>query len=150
MSGYSLCSGCTKACGYIVWQCCSGPKKRVWHQTEKLREKPPIMKVLWPLKIVECLYTYSKGPIMYLFLCACHIFIIAPPVAMPTLCCVVERRRRDRINDMIKTLAQIVPGCQKKDAATGNVVGVSLLWFLTPSLYWVLVCGGDPIVGAYM
>lgn len=45
------------------------------------------------------------------------------------LCCTrtVERRRRDRINDMIKTLAQIVPGCQKKDSATGNVVGVSIL-----------------------
>lgn len=43
------------------------------------------------------------------------------------LCCVVERRRRDRINDMIKTLAQIVPGCQKKDSTTGNVVGVSIL-----------------------
>lgn len=28
---------------------------------------------------------------------------------------------------MIKTLAQIVPGCQKKDSATGNVVGVSIL-----------------------
>ena len=27
---------------------------------------------------------------------------------------------------MIKTLAQIVPGCQKKDSTTGNVVGVSL------------------------
>lgn len=40
--------------------------------------------------------------------------------------CTVERRRRDRINDMIKTLAQIVPGCQKKDSATGNVVGVSI------------------------
>ena len=37
----------------------------------------------------------------------------------------VERRRRDRINDMIKTLAQVVPGCQKKDATTGNIVGVS-------------------------
>ena len=42
----------------------------------------------------------------------------------------VERRRRDRINDMIKTLAQIVPGCQKKDSATGNVVGVSLAVWL--------------------
>ena len=36
----------------------------------------------------------------------------------------VERRRRDRINELIKTLAQIVPGCQKKDATTGNIVGV--------------------------
>lgn len=41
--------------------------------------------------------------------------------------CTVERRRRDRINDMIKTLAQIVPGCQKKDSTTGSVVGVSIL-----------------------
>ena len=47
-------------------------------------------------------------------------------ILFPVLCCVVERRRRDRINDMIKTLAQIVPGCQKKDSATGNIVGVSL------------------------
>lgn len=39
---------------------------------------------------------------------------------------IVERRRRDRINDMIKTLAQIVPGCQKKDSTTGSVVGVSI------------------------
>lgn len=39
---------------------------------------------------------------------------------------IVERRRRDRINDMIKTLAQIVPGCQKKDSTTGNIVGVSV------------------------
>ena len=37
----------------------------------------------------------------------------------------VERRRRDRINELIKVLAQVVPGCQKKDATTGNVVGVS-------------------------
>lgn len=36
----------------------------------------------------------------------------------------VERRRRDRINELIKMLAQIVPGCQKKDATTGNIVGV--------------------------
>ena len=47
--------------------------------------------------------------------------------ALYFLCCIVERRRRDRINDMIKTLAQIVPGCQKKDSTTGNVVGVSLM-----------------------
>ena len=26
---------------------------------------------------------------------------------------------------MIKVLAMVVPGCQKKDATTGNVVGVS-------------------------
>ena len=45
-----------------------------------------------------------------------------------SLCRAVERRRRDRINDMIKTLAQVVPGCQKKDSATGNVVGVSQTW----------------------
>jgi hypothetical protein len=37
----------------------------------------------------------------------------------------VERRRRDRINELIKTLAEIVPGCQKKDAASGSIVGVS-------------------------
>jgi hypothetical protein len=35
----------------------------------------------------------------------------------------VERRRRDRINELIKTLAEIVPGCQKKDAASGSIVG---------------------------
>lgn len=35
----------------------------------------------------------------------------------------VERRRRDRINELIKMLAEIVPGCQKKDAANGNIVG---------------------------
>ena len=40
---------------------------------------------------------------------------------------VVERRRRDRINELIKMLAMIVPGCQKKDATTGNIVGVGLL-----------------------
>ena len=43
----------------------------------------------------------------------------------------VERRRRDRINELIKMLAQIVPGCQKKDATTGNIVGVG---------GWVRVC----------
>ena len=43
----------------------------------------------------------------------------------------VERRRRDRINELIKTLAQIVPGCQKKDATTGNIVGVGV---------WVCEC----------
>ena len=37
----------------------------------------------------------------------------------------VERRRRDRINELIKMLAEIVPGCQKKDATNGNIVGVS-------------------------
>ena len=37
----------------------------------------------------------------------------------------VERRRRDRINELIKMLAMIVPGCQKKDATTGTIVGVS-------------------------
>ena len=42
----------------------------------------------------------------------------------------VERRRRDRINELIKVLAEIVPGCQKKDAANGNVVGVSLISLL--------------------
>lgn len=42
----------------------------------------------------------------------------------------VERRRRDRINELIKVLAEIVPGCQKKDAANGNVVGVSLILLL--------------------
>ena len=36
----------------------------------------------------------------------------------------VERRRRDRINELIKMLAEIVPGCQKKDASNGNIVGV--------------------------
>lgn len=35
----------------------------------------------------------------------------------------VERRRRDRINELIKTLAQLVPGCQKKDASTGSIIG---------------------------
>ncbi|XP_064407410.1 uncharacterized protein LOC135352144 [Halichondria panicea] len=35
----------------------------------------------------------------------------------------VERRRRDRINELIKVLAQIVPACQKKDATTGSIVG---------------------------
>ena len=45
----------------------------------------------------------------------------------------VERRRRDRINELIKTLAQIVPGCQKKDATTGNIVGVGVC-------VWVCEC----------
>ncbi|XP_064407421.1 upstream stimulatory factor 1-like [Halichondria panicea] len=31
--------------------------------------------------------------------------------------------RRDRINELIKILAQIVPACQKKDATTGSIVG---------------------------
>ncbi|XP_064407407.1 upstream stimulatory factor 2-like [Halichondria panicea] len=35
----------------------------------------------------------------------------------------VERRRRDRINELIKVLAQIVPACQKKDATAGSIVG---------------------------
>ncbi|XP_064407417.1 upstream stimulatory factor 1-like [Halichondria panicea] len=35
----------------------------------------------------------------------------------------VERRRRDRINELIKVLAQIAPACQKKDATTGSIVG---------------------------
>ncbi|XP_064407524.1 uncharacterized protein LOC135352266 [Halichondria panicea] len=35
----------------------------------------------------------------------------------------VERRRRDRIIELIKVLAQIVPACQKKDATTGSIVG---------------------------
>ena len=41
---------------------------------------------------------------------------------------------------MIKTLAQIVPGCQKKDSATGNVVGVGLKLGSAPSLscYFIL------------
>ena len=39
---------------------------------------------------------------------------------------VVERRRRDRINELIKTLAQLVPGCQKKDTSTGTIIGVSM------------------------
>ncbi|XP_064400589.1 upstream stimulatory factor 2-like [Halichondria panicea] len=34
----------------------------------------------------------------------------------------VERRRRDRINEFIKVLAQIVPACQKIDATTGSIV----------------------------
>ena len=38
----------------------------------------------------------------------------------------VERRRRDRINELIKVLAQIVPAFQKKDATTGSIVGVSV------------------------
>ncbi len=38
----------------------------------------------------------------------------------------VERRRRDRINELIKVLAQIVPACQKKDATAGSIVGVSV------------------------
>lgn len=42
-----------------------------------------------------------------------------------SFCLIVERRRRDRINELIKMLAMIVPGCQKKDATTGTVVGVS-------------------------
>ncbi|XP_011404335.1 PREDICTED: uncharacterized protein LOC105312975 [Amphimedon queenslandica] len=35
----------------------------------------------------------------------------------------VERRRRDRINELIKILAEVVPGCQKKDSSNGNIVG---------------------------
>ncbi|XP_064407612.1 upstream stimulatory factor-like [Halichondria panicea] len=37
----------------------------------------------------------------------------------------VERWRRDRINELIKVLAQIVPACQKKDATTGSIVLVT-------------------------
>lgn len=42
----------------------------------------------------------------------------------------VERRRRDRINELIKMLAMIVPGCQKKDATTGTIVGVSEMYIM--------------------
>ena len=33
--------------------------------------------------------------------------------------------RRDRIIELIKVLAQIVPACQKKDATTGSIVLVT-------------------------
>ena len=50
----------------------------------------------------------------------CQQYYFTCPSFLP----LVERRRRDRINELIKMLAQIVPGCQKKDATTGNIVGV--------------------------
>jgi hypothetical protein len=68
---------------------------------EKRRGRPPTMKV--------CNWQVRSGSIDCFF-----------PSWFP-----VERRRRDRINELIKMLAMIVPGCQKKDATTGNIVGVS-------------------------
>lgn len=53
--------------------------------------------------------------------------------------CAVERRRRDRINELIKTLAQLVPGCQKKDASTGTIIGVSQPTCLTRACPYMVV-----------
>ena len=49
---------------------------------------------------------------------------------------------------MIKTLAQIVPGCQKKDSATGNVVGVSLNPGLCIRDVLSALCGREIRVGS--
>ena len=61
----------------------------------------------------------------------CSLCVLLPSiiivVCLAMFCVAVERRRRDRINELIKMLAMIVPGCQKKDATTGTIVGVSLL-----------------------
>lgn len=58
----------------------------------------------------------------------------------------VERRRRDRINELIKTLAQIVPGCQKKDATTGNIVGVGVCVWVCECMHIHTACWMDIFV----
>ena len=59
--------------------------------------------------------THNEGKVLCVLLRTFTIFV----------CLSVERRRRDRINELIKMLAMIVPGCQKKDATTGSIVVVS-------------------------
>ena len=57
---------------------------------------------------------------LYMYVFKFYIILLVTTVVFT-----VERRRRDRINELIKVLAQVVPACQKKDATTGSVVGVS-------------------------
>ena len=77
--------------------------------------------------LIYHVYTYLNTYVCTLAVPHTHQYRIWPhTLKLNLLLNLVERRRRDRINELIKVLAQVVPGCQKKDATTGNVVGVSV------------------------